>query len=89
MKTGVCFFRLPGDADKTPMGTLKAVAVAGHVYHPTSSDFIARHQLGNSATVLRSLHSLLKMELNNREIDSDGNPYYGIHDVLFGRWVGR
>ncbi len=67
---------------------LKAIAVSGKVYQPTSTEFITGHQLGNSATVLRSLHSLLKMELVYRESDPDGTPYYGIYDVLFGRWAG-
>jgi hypothetical protein len=67
---------------------LKAIAVSGKVYQPTSMEFITGHRLGNSATVLRSLQSLLKMELVYRESDPDGTPYYGIYDVLFGRWAG-
>jgi hypothetical protein len=68
---------------------LKAIAKTDKVYHPTSSDFIAGHGLGNSATVLRSLDSLLRKELIYRENDVEGNSYYGIYDVLFGRWIGR
>jgi hypothetical protein len=68
---------------------LKAIAMEGKVYQPTSSDFIARYSLGNPATVLRSLKSLLRMELIFRENDTDGNSYYGIYDVLFGRWMCR
>jgi len=68
---------------------LKAIAMSGRVYHPTSSDFMARYYLGSSATVLRSLHSLLRMELIYKENDKDGNSYYGIYDVLFGRWISR
>ncbi len=67
----------------------KAIAMTGRVYHPTSADFIARYNLGNSATVLRSLNSLLRMELIYRENDLDGKYFYGIYDVFFGRWVGR
>jgi AAA+ ATPase superfamily predicted ATPase len=68
---------------------LKAIAHSDKVYHPTASEFIAAHQLGNSATVLRSLTSLMNMELIYRENDQEGIPYYGIYDVLFGRWVGK
>jgi hypothetical protein len=68
---------------------LKAIAINGRVYHPTSSEFIAGHGLGNSATVLRSLDSLLRKELIYRENDMDGKSYHGIYDVLFGRWIGR
>jgi hypothetical protein len=68
---------------------LKAIAMTGSVYHPTSSDFMARYYLGSSATVLRSLHSLLRMELIYKENDKDGNLYYGVYDVLFGRWISK
>jgi len=68
---------------------LKAIAMTGSVYHPTSSDFMARYYLGSSATVLRSLHSLLRMELIYKENDKDGSSYYGVYDVLFGRWISR
>jgi len=68
-------------------GLLKALAKDGIVFHPTSSDFISRHSLGNPATVLRSLKSLQKMELVFRETDAEGQGYYGIYDVLFRRWI--
>jgi len=67
---------------------LKAIAREGKVYQPTSSDFTSRHALGNPSTVLRSLQSLQKMELVYRESEGEGRSYYGIYDVLFGRWVG-
>ena len=68
---------------------LKAIAVTGSVYQPTASDFISGHNLGSSATVLRSLDALMRKELIYRETDSAGKSYYGIYDVLFGRWLGR
>lgn len=68
---------------------LKALAVTGKVYHPTSSDFIARFNLGNSANVLRSLNSLQKKDIVYQEIDPDGNSYYGLYDLLFARWAGK
>lgn len=68
---------------------LKAIAMSGRVYHPTSSEFTSSYFLGSSATVLRSLHSLLKKELIYKENDEDGILYYGIYDVLFSRWIRR
>jgi hypothetical protein len=68
---------------------LKAIALSDRVYHPTSSEFMARHFLGSSATVLRSLQSLLRKELIYKENDEDGNLYYGVYDVLFKRWISR
>ncbi|MDX2431086.1 MAG: AAA family ATPase [Bacteroides sp.] len=68
---------------------LKAIAGDGHVYQPTSSDFLSRHSLGNGATVLRSIKSLQKMEMVHRETNQDGIGYYGIYDLLFRRWIDK
>ena len=67
---------------------LKAVARERMVKEPTSLNFTTRHQLGTSATVLRSLKTLQKKELIFRDMDSEGTPYYGVYDVLFSRWIG-
>jgi hypothetical protein len=67
---------------------LKAVARDGVVNAPTSQDFASRHGLGTSATILRSLKTLQKKELVFRDLDLQGNPYYGVYDVLFSRWIG-
>jgi len=66
---------------------LKAVAREMAVYQPTSSEFIGRHQLGNASTVLQSLRSLIKKELVYRGPDENGEPYYGIYDILLGQWL--
>lgn len=66
---------------------LKAIAREVEVYQPSSSDFIGRHQLGNSSTVLQSLRSLIKKELVYRERDENGETYYGIYDILLGQWL--
>jgi AAA+ ATPase superfamily predicted ATPase len=67
---------------------LKAIARDGVVTAPTSHDFITRHGLGTSATILRSLKTLQKKELVFRDLDPQGTPYYGVYDVLFSRWIG-
>jgi hypothetical protein len=67
---------------------LKAIAFDGVVRTPTSHDFLTRHGLGTSATVLQSLKTLQKKELVFRDMDEDGNPYLGVYDVLFSRWIG-
>jgi hypothetical protein len=68
---------------------LKAIAMTGRVYQPTSSDFIASNGLGSSAIVLRSLDALLRKELIDRETDGEGKSYLGIYDILSGRWISR
>ncbi len=74
---------------KPQWNLLKALAGDGAVYHPTSADFISRFGLGNSATVLRSIKALQRMELVHRETDPQGNPFYGIYDILFRRWIDK
>jgi uncharacterized protein len=66
---------------------LKAIAVDIVVYQPTSSEFIGNHRLGNASTVLQSLRSLIKKELVYRELDENGEAYYGIYDILLGQWL--
>lgn len=67
---------------------LKAVAREGKVWEPTSHAFTSSHQLGTSATVLRSLKSLQKKELIFQDLDPEGKTYYAVYDVLFSRWMG-
>ena len=66
---------------------LKAVAREVEVRAPTSHAFTSSHQLGTSATVLRSLKSLQKKELIFRDADAEGKPFYAVYDVLFSRWI--
>ena len=66
---------------------LKAIALEGEVREHTSKDFIFRHKLGSPATVLRSLHSLTKMELIYHDFDPQGKRFYKINDLLFRRWM--
>lgn len=68
---------------------LKAVAREGKVREPTSLAFTSSHQLGTSATVLRSLKTLQKKELVFRDMDTEGKSYYAVYDVLFSRWISR
>ncbi|MDF1573058.1 MAG: ATP-binding protein [Bacteroidales bacterium] len=72
---------------KAQWGLLKAIARDITVYQPTSSEFIARHQLGNASTVLQSLRSLIDKELVYRELNENGETYYGIYDILLGQWL--
>ena len=65
---------------------MKAIAQEGKVFKPTSRDFLGRYGLLNSASVLRSLQSLMKYELVFKDFDSEGRLFYGIYDVLFQKW---
>ena len=66
---------------------LKAVALEGELFEPTGNDFIVRHTLGSPSTVLRSLRSLLKMELIYFDYTPEGKKYYKMGDLLFRRWA--
>jgi len=64
----------------------KALSHEGIVYQPTSKEFLTKYHLGTSATVLRSLKSLLNLELIYNESDTKGVSYYSVYDVFFQRW---
>jgi len=66
---------------------LKAAALENELYEPTGYDFISRYDLGNPASVLRTLHALLKMELIYFDYNAEGEKYYKMNDLLFRRWV--
>lgn len=66
---------------------LKAIGREGEVFEPTSSEFMIKNNLGASATVLRSLHALLKMELIYYDFTPEGRKYHKMNDLLFRRWV--
>lgn len=66
---------------------LKAVALEGKLYAPTSKDFISKYGLGNPASVLRSLDSLMNKELLYKQFDKNGNTFYSVYDLLFRRWI--
>jgi hypothetical protein len=66
---------------------LKAAALEGMLYAPTSKDFIGRYRLGSPATILRSIDSLLRKELLYKDFDDQGNVYYAVYDILFRRWI--
>ena len=66
---------------------LKAIAHERKVFQPTSKDFLNKHKLGSSATILRSLKSLQGYELVYHDFDAEGNKYYSVYDVFFQRWM--
>jgi sensor domain CHASE-containing protein len=66
---------------------LKAAALEGELYEPTGIDFVMKYSLGNPSTVLRSLDSLIQMELIYYDFNVNGKKYYSINDLLFCRWI--
>jgi len=57
------------------------------VFAPTSMDFIKKHNLGNPATVLRSLKALETKEMIYHYLTSDGRKNFRIYDLLLKRWI--
>ncbi len=82
------FYSYRDGLTKAQWNLLKAVAKEGKVREPTSHAFTSMHQLGTSATVLRSLKTLQRKELIYRDLDTQGKSYYAVYDVLFRRWIG-
>lgn len=66
---------------------LKAIGREGEVFEPTSAGFINKYYLGAGPTVLRSIKSLLKMQLIEYDFNSQGRKYYKMNDLLFRRWL--
>lgn len=66
---------------------LKAIAYDLKAYTPTSGEFMTKHHLSGSATVLQGLRSLEKKEMIFADYDSEGKLYYSVYDVLFQRWI--
>jgi uncharacterized protein len=65
---------------------LKAIAKDEIVYQPTGKEFISKHNLANSATIIRSLQSLQQYELIYKDFDTEGKTYYSVYDVFFQKW---
>jgi uncharacterized protein len=68
---------------------LKAIAANGKIYKPTAKEFISEYSLGSSASVLRSLNSLLNYELLYTEFDKNGEKFYSVYDVFFRKWANK
>ena len=67
---------------------LKAVAKEGIVNQPTGSTFIGKYNLGNPASVKRSLEALVSKEMVFRE-DSNNGSHYQVYDCFLSRWLER
>ncbi|MCX6272981.1 MAG: hypothetical protein NTU44_17555 [Bacteroidetes bacterium] len=66
---------------------LKAIAAEKSVYSLSSREFLTKHNLGTSATVLQSLAALIKKEMVYKEYDSEGKAFYCVYDLLFQHWI--
>ncbi len=81
------FFTYREMLTKSQWKLIKAIAKEGKVYSITATSFIQKYGFGSSSGILRSVHSLMKKELINKQYDDEGNQYYSIYDVLFLRWL--
>ncbi len=81
------FFNYRGMLTFPQWQSLKAIALEGELFEPTGNEFIVKHALGSPSTVLRSLQSLLRMELIYFDYTSEGKRFFKINDLLFRRWV--
>jgi len=81
------FFTLRSMLTNHQWQLLKATAHEGILYQPTAKIFLSKYELGTSATVLRSLKTLLDYELIIKEYDPNGTQYYAVYDVFLQRWA--
>lgn len=83
------FIALSNSMTRHQWKLLTAIAVEGKVYQPTSKEFIAKYELGTSASVLRALSYLTERELVYQYADSDAKNYYEIYDIVLMRWLQK
>jgi hypothetical protein len=81
------FFNYRSMLTRPQWNILKAAALEGVLYEPTGMDFVLKYSLGNPSTVLRSLESVIRMELIYHDFTSNGKKFYAINDLLFRRWM--
>lgn len=85
----VVFFQYRNLLTKGQWALLTAIAREGQVLQPTGSKFISAHQLGNPASVRRSLEALVDKEMVIKEIDETGGGNYQVYDRFLSRWLAR
>lgn len=83
------FIALSNSMTRHQWKLLAAIAVEGKVYQPTSKEFIAKYELGTSASVLRALSYLTERELVYQYADSNAKNYYEIYDIVLMRWLQK
>jgi len=82
----IVFFGYRNILTRNQWQLLKAIALEGKVFKPTGKEFLGQNGLLNSASVLRSLQSLMKYELIFRDFDPEGRSFYSIYDMFFQKW---
>jgi len=83
----IIFYQYRELLTKPQWNLLKAIGLENLVTSPTSSEFINKHQLGSSATILRSLNSLETKEMIYINSGENGEKNYSVYDVLLKRWL--
>ena len=82
----IIFYQYRELLTKPQWNLLKAIGIENLVTSPTSSEFINKHQLGSSATIMRSLNSLETKEMIYIESGENSEKNYRVYDVLLKRW---
>jgi len=67
---------------------IKSIAKEDRVYQPTGIKFVSRYQLGNPASVKRSLEALVNKEMVYKKITQETS-YYQVYDCFLSRWLER
>lgn len=85
----VVYFQYRKLLTKGQWNLLQAIAKEDIVQQPTNNIFIRKYELGGSASVLRSLNSLIEKEMIMEEIDKEGKSSYQVYDCFLSRWLAR
>jgi len=68
---------------------LKAIAKEEVVLQPTGAEFVTKYQLGNPASVRRSLQALVDKEMVIQEVSENGHHHYQVYNRFLSRWLGK
>jgi len=83
------YHALSSSMSKYQWQLLTAIAIEGRVFQLTSREFITKHNLGSSSSVLRGLEFLTSRELVYQYPDGAGKSYYEIYDIVLMRWLQK
>ncbi len=82
------FFQFRNLLTSSQWNVLKAIAKEDKVFQPTGNAFISKYNLGNPASVKRSLEALVSKEMVYKETGEE-ETYYQVYDCFLSRWLER
>lgn len=83
----IVFYQYRELLTRSQWNLLIAIGLEGKVTAPTSAAFIGKYNLGNPATVLQSINSLVQKEMVYYQMPVTASKVYFVYDLLLRRWI--